>query len=159
MSRLPRLPVARHLHEAEKEMIKQLIHSITACLMCLFFLIAGTGYNAVHYCCDACRQAGIEHVEEESCEAIHHHEEHHHDGHCHHHNSCWFKHLQVDEAGISQSLHLPAVCELAILWAESLEAEPAICLCHADSRPFYSDSSPDGDVGQTVLKRVCRWII
>lgn len=37
------------------------------------FMFAGTGYNIIQYCCDDCRNLGIEMASEMSCESIHHH--------------------------------------------------------------------------------------
>lgn len=39
--------------------------------LCLFFLIAGSGFNVVHYCCDVCAHEGIEHVASKGCQTIH----------------------------------------------------------------------------------------
>lgn len=139
--------------------MKRFFSIVAATFMCIFFLLAGTGLNVVHYCCNACREAGIQHVEESSCEAIHHHEEHHHDGCCHHDNCCWFKHLQVDQAGISQSLHIPAADELQLLAAFLPAAEQSSCDGQKNYHSyFFADSSPGGS-GGCVLSRFCRWII
>lgn len=38
-----------------------------------YFLFAGTGYNVVSYCCNACADEGFEALATSSCFAIHHH--------------------------------------------------------------------------------------
>lgn len=142
----------------------------------LFFLVAGTGYNAIHYCCDACRQAGIEQVQGESCAAIHQHHDqdccHHEEDHscCHHHehdgctdhaanDHCWFRHLQLSDYGIAPSLHIPQVEQHLLLFAyvPSIKALDMLPTLHHHI-VFFSDSSPHDLSGPGLLKRVCRWI-
>ena len=55
-----------------------LSHQISALLLSAIFLLAGTGFNVIRYCCQDCAKAGIEKVAEMSCNCIHHH--HHTDG-------------------------------------------------------------------------------
>lgn len=38
----------------------------------LYFLVAGTGFNVVKYCCESCENAGIENVAENTCQHFHH---------------------------------------------------------------------------------------
>lgn len=38
----------------------------------VFFILAGTGYNIVHYCCDSCESVGIEYLSTHSCLDVHH---------------------------------------------------------------------------------------
>ena len=42
-------------------------------LLGLYFLLAGTGFNIVNYCCDSCESKGIEYIAKHSCEEVHHH--------------------------------------------------------------------------------------
>ena len=51
---------------------------ILAVACAVYFLIAGSGYNLIRYCCEDCADEGIEAIVSESCEAIHH--KHEHDG-------------------------------------------------------------------------------
>ncbi|MFV0471114.1 MAG: hypothetical protein ACK5L7_03635 [Paludibacteraceae bacterium] len=54
-------------------MKKSLLHIIFSLLLATGFLLSGTGYNMVQYCCDDCFNAGIEHVSKTACESIHDH--------------------------------------------------------------------------------------
>lgn len=45
---------------------------LTAFLGVVYFLLAGTGYNIVDYCCDSCEMVGIEYVSHHTCHDIHH---------------------------------------------------------------------------------------
>lgn len=58
-------------------MKRNFIHIIFSVCLSGMFLLAGTGYNLTHYCCNDCKNAGIEVVAEMSCENIH--EQHCHD--------------------------------------------------------------------------------
>ena len=42
-------------------------------LSAAYFLIGGTGYNVVNYCCQNCANEGIEEIEMNTCFNIHHH--------------------------------------------------------------------------------------
>lgn len=144
--------------------MRHYVSSILAIMLCLFFLVAGTGYNVVHYCCHACRVAGVEHVEE--CEEHHSETSGHHDATCgcsHHHHShhgtCWFRHLQLDEGGISSSLHLPDI--------QSMQTLHCIVPLHVSEQfgffsrtcSFFTDSSPEKSVGQAIHTMACQWIL
>lgn len=83
------------------------LHITFSLLFSALFLLAGTGYNVVQFCCNDCEKAGIETVAETSCMSIHEH-------HCHDeatthehseemmacvhelHKSCDLKRLSVD---------------------------------------------------------------
>lgn len=41
-------------------------------LFSILFLMAGTGYNIIHYCCGACESKGIEYIAHHSCGDVHH---------------------------------------------------------------------------------------
>lgn len=41
-------------------------------LFSILFLMAGTGYNIIHYCCGACESKGIEYIAQHSCGDVHH---------------------------------------------------------------------------------------
>lgn len=43
-----------------------------ALLAFAYFLLAGTGYNIVNYCCDTCETVGIEFIAHHSCHDLHH---------------------------------------------------------------------------------------
>lgn len=139
-------------------MFRRYLHIAVALFVSTFFLLAGTGYNAVHYCCDTCRAAGIEHVAEESCEAIHHHEHHHHDGNCCHHDSCWLRHLQVNDYTLAHSLAVPAIHEMVLIGPAipALLDECVLEMCV--SAELFGNPPPPGGGGQGILKDVCRWI-
>ena len=143
-----------------RKMIRKAIHIGLAMLLSSFFLIAGTGYLSVHYCCDVCREAGIEHVMEESCEAIHHHTEHHHTGCCHHENECSVQYLQVSQFMQSTQLHAPHAQEMQLM----NPALPTMECCehlHAHCVPAFMMIVPPPPLvvnGQAVLRDVCCWI-
>ena len=40
-------------------------------LLGIYFLLAGTGFNIVNYCCDSCESKGIEFIAKHSCEEVH----------------------------------------------------------------------------------------
>lgn len=138
-------------------MTRKVLHYILSMVLILFFLVAGTGYNAVHYCCESCREAGIEHVTEESCEAIHKHEHHHHDGHCHHDNRCWLRHLQVSDFAQAAVLQLPLAQELE-LFSPLVYCSPALCLPVFSVECVAVNSPPLPDGGADILPDICRWI-
>lgn len=58
-------------------MIGNSIKYLFSVLSAIYFIVAGTGYNIINYCCDDCAREGIEFVAHHSCSTVHH--EHHHD--------------------------------------------------------------------------------
>lgn len=52
-------------------MLKKYLHIIFSISLSLFFVIAGSGFNIVNYCCNVCEDEGIEHVAGKSCHAVH----------------------------------------------------------------------------------------
>jgi hypothetical protein len=52
-------------------MLKKYLHIIFSISLSLFFVIAGSGFNIVNYCCDICESEGIEHVAGKSCALVH----------------------------------------------------------------------------------------
>lgn len=52
-------------------MIKKYLHIIFSISLSLFFVIAGSGFNIVNYCCNICENEGIEHVAGKSCHTVH----------------------------------------------------------------------------------------
>lgn len=54
-------------------MKNNILYTTLALLFSAIFLIAGTGYNIVHFCCNDCEKAGIETVAETSCMSVHEH--------------------------------------------------------------------------------------
>jgi len=139
-----------------------------ALALCTFFLLAGTGMNIVHYCCNNCREAGIVHVTEESCEMVHEEMEeghscchHHHDKSCHHNNCCWFKHMQVEDGGISSTLSIPDAEQMQVLHC-IVPTECKTILQSVFSRTRTSVDS-GGDTppkeGRQTLARGCKLVI
>lgn len=95
-----------------------------AVVLAVCFVWAGSGVNYVRYCCDACRQAGIAHILNHSCERVHHpadyafgqavqHE--HGTDCCHHGDGCAFVRLKVSQGGISHAVHVPEAMVLDVL--------------------------------------------
>lgn len=140
----------------------------------LFFLLAGTGLNVVHYCCDDCRAAGIEHVSSRNCEAVHCHQQHdecchHHAGECshrgcshHHDGTCWFKHLEVNQGGISPSLSRPEEQVISLLYNSILNPDRlySVIINSDREQDLCFDTSPnEDDHGRAIILRVCTWLI
>lgn len=48
---------------------------LTAFFGVVYFILAGTGYNIVNYCCDSCESVGIEYLANHSCYDVHHFEQ------------------------------------------------------------------------------------
>lgn len=98
-------------------MLKKLSRFVFAILSAAFFLIAGTGYNIIQYCCDSCAHSGIEEVAHVSCDALHQHQhatatphEHADDMACsnvsHHANGCHLLRVKVDTPSIQSTSQL-----------------------------------------------------
>jgi len=69
-------------------------------LSAAYFLLVGTGYNVVNYCCQTCANEGIEAVATSSCNAVHHHS---HSSH---------RQQQNSDITCSDVNHNPAGCHL-----------------------------------------------
>ncbi len=54
--------------------MKALLQHIFSLFFGLYFLLAGTGFNIVNYCCNSCEDEGIENIALHSCDAVHQHE-------------------------------------------------------------------------------------
>lgn len=54
--------------------MKRYFQHITSFLLAIYFLIAGLGFNIINYCCNGCREAGIEYVAAHSCFDVHRHD-------------------------------------------------------------------------------------
>lgn len=48
------------------------LHYISALFFAGYFLLAGTGYNVINFCCNHCEDAGIDYLVQHSCEELHH---------------------------------------------------------------------------------------
>lgn len=64
--------------------MKRTFVQLLSILCAVYFLMAGTGYNLVRYCCGSCENEGIESVVMKTCASVHHN--HHEEGEtcCHH---------------------------------------------------------------------------
>lgn len=116
------------------EMKNRWLNSI-AILLAVCFVWAGSGVNYVRYCCDACRQAGVEHVLSHSCDRVHHPADYasgqatHHHAHtpcCHHGDGCAFVRLEVSQGGISHAVQVPEVMVLDVLALPMASEETAL---------------------------------
>jgi len=47
------------------------LHYITTLFFVGYFLLAGIGYNIIHYCCNQCEDVGITHLLQQDCEVVH----------------------------------------------------------------------------------------
>ncbi len=54
--------------------MKRFLLHIISFVLAAYFLIAGSGFNLIDYCCNGCRNAGIEYVVTHSCFDVHSHE-------------------------------------------------------------------------------------
>jgi hypothetical protein len=94
---------------ATQSNMKIIIKNILSIAFGLYFLLVGTGFNVVNYCCDLCEAEGIEAVVAETCEAVHHH----HDGDCRHDHA-------ADDMACSDMQHHPDSCHLTRLSVDDL---------------------------------------
>lgn len=95
--------------------MKQWLANSVAIVLAVCFVWAGSGMNLVHYCCDECRQAGVEHVLAHSCDQIHHHTSCHSAEPCHHGDGCTFTRLEVSDGCISHAIQVPEAAALDVL--------------------------------------------
>jgi hypothetical protein len=54
--------------------MNKLVVNIVSLLMMVFFVVAGSGFNHVNYCCDTCEHRGIVAIAKHSCGEVHEHE-------------------------------------------------------------------------------------
>lgn len=52
--------------------MRNFLRNTMSLVVAAYFLLAGTGYNIVNYCCQSCEVEGIEYVAENSCNVAHH---------------------------------------------------------------------------------------
>lgn len=103
--------------------MKQWVANSVAIVLAVCFVWAGSGMNLVRYCCDECRQAGIEHVLNHSCDKVHHHTPHHDQDYCHHGDGCTFTRLEVSDGGISHAIQVPEIAALDVVVLPAIEEE------------------------------------
>ena len=104
--------------------MKVLLQHIFSLFFGLYFLLAGTGFNIVKYCCNSCEEQGIENIALHSCEAVHHHEssccndlENHHaetqdlacENPTHHPETCHMLRLKVEIPVITSAFELKSI--------------------------------------------------
>lgn len=126
--------------------------NIFALFSAIYFLMVGTGYNVIQYCCDSCREEGIERVAEGSCSDVHTHKSAF---------SLNDHHTQSDFA-CNDIQHLTSECHLLRLQIDTpavndeLESENHISII--DKLTFYSaiiaPSSPDFQYPTSLLPKV-----
>jgi len=98
-------------------MLAKSIKYLFTILSAAYFLLAGSGYNVVNYCCQTCASEGIEAVATSSCNAVHHHS---HSSDCQHQNNditcsdanhhpdgCHLLRLNIDTPSIQSTQELP----------------------------------------------------
>ena len=93
--------------------MKTFRNNILSALFGLYFLVAGTGFNVVHYCCNICEDEGVESVIVESMHGMSHSEmnccenEEPEESTCdtsHHTNSCHLTRLSIEPTVLSSVL-------------------------------------------------------
>lgn len=103
--------------------MKQWVANSVAIVLAVCFVWAGSGMNLVRYCCDECRQAGVEHVLTHSCDRVHHHVPCHSADCCHHGDGCTFTRLEVSDGGISHAIQVPEIAALDVVVLPAIEEE------------------------------------
>lgn len=103
--------------------MKALVRNIIALAFGLYFLLVGTGFNLVNYCCNVCELEGIEAVAMQSCHSIHHSEE---AGCC--------DHQQADDMACTDLQHHPDACHLTRL---SVELSPLSSVLELNAHSNY----------------------
>lgn len=102
--------------------MKALIRNIISLAFGLYFLLVGTGFNVVNYCCDVCEVEGIEAVAVESCHSIHQHE-----------TSCC-DHVETEDIVCTDLQHHPDACHLTRL---SVEISPLSSVLELNSNSNF----------------------
>ena len=87
------------------KVFKQILTILCVC----YFLIAGSGYNLVRYCCNGCANEGIEAVANKSCETIHHEHEHESNSCCNNQRTSTY---QREDVSCSDVSHQTAGCHI-----------------------------------------------
>ncbi len=107
----------RHLPTARMTMRKRGLQ-IVAVLLAVCFVWAGSGVNYVRYCCNDCRQAGIEHILNHACDHVHHNDGGQtpcrNAGACQHADGCTLLRLHLSDGGICSTVHIPPVMAFEI---------------------------------------------
>lgn len=101
-------------------MLNKHLKYLFSVLSAIYFILAGTGYNVVQFCCDDCEEEGIEFVAQNSCAAVHHEQNHDcfdfndaqpfealHQSHvqsCSHDNSCQVIRVQLDDFSVADEI-------------------------------------------------------
>lgn len=88
-------------------MVKKGLIYIVTILFATYFLMAGTGFNVVKYCCNSCAEAGIVALANGSCEDVHHHVLN------------IKKHHQSNDIACSNIEHQPNSCHLLRLYIDT----------------------------------------
>lgn len=116
---------------AELMLKSRFIVSLLSAVFSFLFVVAGTGFNIINYCCGTCESKGIEYIAHHSCYEAHHDQD---DACCHadnqqamglYHinlmtdtdaetcstdsNHCDVQRLQVDEFSVSKNLALSSI--------------------------------------------------
>ena len=91
--------------------MKVLLRHIFSLFFGFYFLMAGTGFNIVNYCCSICEEQGIENIALHSCDAVHHHESESCDVENHHH-------AENQDMACENPTHHPDTCHILRLKVE-----------------------------------------
>lgn len=90
-----------------KNMVKKGILYIVTILFATYFLLAGTGFNVIKYCCNSCADVGIEALAHGSCEDVHDHSSNLKNNH------------QGNDIACSNIEHQPESCHLLRLYIDT----------------------------------------
>lgn len=82
--------------------MKTFLRNIMSLLLGIYFLLAGTGFNIVNYCCHSCETKGIEYIAKYSCNEVHHFEA----------NCCDTKTPTSEDLACSDMQHHPDSCHI-----------------------------------------------
>lgn len=142
--------------------MKQWLANSVAIVLAVCFVWAGSGVNAVRYCCSECRHAGIEHVLNHSCDRVHHHGDQtshsdsrhasqHNPRHCHHGDGCTFTRLEVSDGGISHAIQVPEAAALDVLaWSAAIEEELLLATANIEEYTYENTRHTIPITGRSV---------
>lgn len=138
--------------------VKQVIKYSLSILLAVYFLLAGTGFNIIDYCCPTCANKGIEQVAQVSCNGIHH--DHHCSDKCKHDDGCQFIRCTPDNSIIAESDDLPDVNVLPLFGHLLSDTNTLLSAIHHTVYQYggyYPYTSSSG--GRVLLATYCTLLI
>jgi len=96
--------------------MKKFLSHIATSVLAFYFLVAGTGFNVVKYCCDSCSVHGIVEVARQSCGTFHHYQQQKHSDDC---CETGKESAHDEDLSCSNENHHPQGCHLLRLTTET----------------------------------------